>query len=92
MQGGDANQIQDADSALAWISSQLPFVSRNNPSAIVSFTWPTNMEAQDLFPLKSFIDVYVPNGNQSESSLFCSSKQSGGHRTNGMPGFVRQPE
>ena len=37
------------------------------------------------------IDVHVPHGNQSERSLFCS-KQSGGHRTNGMPGFVRQAE
>jgi hypothetical protein len=35
------------------------------------------------------IDVHVPNGNQSGRSLFCS-KQSGEHRTNGMPGFVRQ--
>ncbi len=37
------------------------------------------------------IDVHAPNGNQSERSLF-NSKQSGGHRTNGMPGFVRQPD
>ncbi len=37
------------------------------------------------------IDVHVPNGIQSGRSLFCP-KQSGGHRTNGMPGSVRQPD
>ncbi len=37
------------------------------------------------------IDVHVPNGNQSGCSLFCSN-QSGEHRTNGMPRFVRQPD
>ncbi len=37
------------------------------------------------------IDVHVPSGNQSGRSLFCS-KQSGGNRTNGMPGFVRKPD
>ncbi len=36
------------------------------------------------------INVHVANGNQSGRSLFCS-KQSGGHQTNGMPKFVRQP-
>jgi hypothetical protein len=53
VQGGDANQINGADAALAWIFSQLPFVSGNNPNEIVSLSWPTNMEAQDLFPLTS---------------------------------------
>ncbi len=37
------------------------------------------------------IDVHVPNGNPSGRSLFCST-QSGGHRTNGMPGFIRKPD
>ncbi len=54
VQGGDANQIQDVDAALAWISSQLPFVSgRNAPAYVVSLSWPRNMEMQDLYPLTS---------------------------------------
>jgi hypothetical protein len=52
-QGGDANQIKDTDAALAWVFSQLPFVSRNNPNATVSLSWPTHMEVQNLFPLTS---------------------------------------
>ena len=53
VQGGDANQIKDADAALAWMFSQLPFVPGNNPNEIVSLSWPTNMEAQDLYPSTS---------------------------------------
>ncbi len=49
VQGGDANQIKDADAALALMFSQLPF----NSNLIVSLSWPINMEAQALFPLTS---------------------------------------
>jgi hypothetical protein len=53
VQGGDANQIQGADVALAWMFSQLPFVSEKKADMIVSLSWPTNMEAQDLYPSTS---------------------------------------
>ena len=73
VQGGDANQIKDADAALAWMFSQLPFVSGNNPNEIVSLSWPTNMEAQDLFPLTSSTYTF-PTGTNKKVDVPCSAQ------------------
>ena len=73
VQGGDATQIQGADAALAWMFSQLPFVSGRNPKATVSLSWPTNMEAQDLFPLTSSTYT-LPTGTKVDVPCFAQNK------------------
>ncbi len=65
--------LEDADAALAWMFSQLPFVSGNNPKAVVSLSWPTNMEAQDLYPLTSSTYTF-PNGTKVDVPCFAQSK------------------
>ncbi len=42
MQGGDRDQIEDADTAIAWVLGQLP---------AVPMSWPQHMEVQDLYPV-----------------------------------------
>ncbi len=71
VQGGDANQIKGADTALAYLSSQLPFVPANHPNWIVSLSWPTNMEAQDLYPLTSSTYTF-PTGTKVD--VACSTQ------------------
>ena len=71
VQGGDASKIQGADTALAWMFSQLPFVSGRNPDMIVSLSWPTNMEAQDLYPLTSSTYTF-PTGTKVD--VACSTQ------------------
>ncbi len=76
VQGGDANQIKDADKGLAWVFSQLPFVVGNSgplPNTIVSLSWPTNMEAQDLFPLTSSTYTF-PTGTKVDVPCFALDK------------------
>ncbi len=73
VQGGDANQIQDAEVALAWMFSQLPYVSGNSPNEIVSISWPTNMEAQDLYPLVSSMYTF-PTGTKVDVPCFVENK------------------
>ncbi len=73
VQGGDANQIQGADAALAWMFSQLPFVWGRKPNGIVSWSWPTNMEAQDLFPLTSSKYTF-PTGTIVDVPCFAQNK------------------
>jgi hypothetical protein len=73
VQGGDANQIKGADAALAWLFSQLPFVSGRNPMTVVSLSWPTNMEAQDLFPLTSSTYTF-PTGFKVDVPCFAQNK------------------
>ncbi len=73
MQGGDANQIEDADKALALMFSQLPFVWGNNPNGTMSLSWPTNMEAQDLFPLRSSTYTF-PTGTKVNVPCFAQNK------------------
>ena len=73
VQGGDANQINGADAALAWLFSQLSFVSGKNANEIVSLSWPTNMEAQDLFPLTSSTYTF-PTGTKVNVPCFAQNK------------------
>ncbi len=73
VQGGDANQINDADAALAWMFSQLPFVSGKNANETLSLSWPTNMEAQDLFPLTSSTYTF-PTGTKVDVPCFAQNK------------------
>ncbi len=77
MQGGDANQIQGADVALAMIFSQFPFVPRKprsgNKNETVALAWPTNMEAQDLFPLTSSTYTF-PTGTKVDVPCFAQNK------------------
>ena len=87
VRGGDANQIQGADAALAWMFSQLPFVAGRYPNAIVSLSWPTNMEAQDLFPLTSSTYTF-PTGTKVEIPCFAQNKVVGIERTECPDSFV----
>jgi hypothetical protein len=65
--------VQGADAALAWMFSQLPFVSGNDPNEIVSLSWPTNMAAQDLFPLTSSTYTF-PTGTNVDVACFAQNK------------------
>ena len=91
VQGGDASQIKDADAALAWMFSQLPFVATNpksgNKNEIVSLSWPTNMEAQDLFPLTSSTYTF-PTGFKVDVPCFAQNKVVGIERTECPDSFV----
>ena len=93
VQGGDANQIKGADTALAWLFSQLPFVSGSSaitksiPNAIVSLSWPTNMEAQDLFPLTSSTYTF-PTGTKVNVPCFAQNKVVAIERTECPDSFV----
>ena len=83
VQGGDANQINDADAALALMFSQLPF----NSNLIVSLSWPTNMEAQDLFPLISSTYTF-PTGTKVTVPCFAQNKVVAIERTECPDSFV----
>jgi hypothetical protein len=87
VQGGDANQIQGADAALAWMFSQLPFVSGDNPNEIVSLSWPPNMEAQDLFPLTSSTYTF-PTETKVNVPCFAQNKVVDIERTECPDSFV----
>jgi hypothetical protein len=87
VQGGDANQIQDADAALALLFSQFPFVSEGYPNAIWSLSWPTNMEAQDLFPLKASTYTF-PTGVKVNVPCFAQNKAVDIKRTECPDSFV----
>jgi hypothetical protein len=86
-QGGDANQIQDADAALSWMFSQRPFVSGKNADATVSLSWPTNMEAQDLYPFKSSTYTF-PTGTKVDVPCFAQNKVVEIERTKCPDSFV----
>jgi hypothetical protein len=87
VQGGDANQIQGADAALAMLFSQLPFVSGRNPDEIVSLSWPRNMEVQDLFPLKSSTYTF-PTGAKVDVPCSAQNKVVDIERTECPDSFV----
>ena len=91
VQGGDANRINDADAALAWMFSQLPFVATNpksgNKNETVSLSWPTNMEAQDLFPLTSSTYTF-PTGTKVDVPCFAQNKVVNIKRTECPDSFV----
>ncbi len=76
VQGGDVNQIKDADAALAWMFSQFPMVTGNSgmfPNQTVSLSWPPNMEAQDLFPWISSTYTF-PTGTKVDVPCFALDK------------------
>jgi hypothetical protein len=87
VQGGDANQIHGADAALGWMFSQLPFVWRSHPDWIVSLSWPTNMEVQDLFPLTSSTYTF-PTGAKVDVPCSAQSKVADIERTECPDSFV----
>jgi hypothetical protein len=87
VQGGDANQIEDADEALAWMFSQLPFVWGRNPNGTMSLSWPINMEAQDLFPLTSSTYTF-PTGTKVDVPCFAQNKVVDIERTECPDSFV----
>jgi hypothetical protein len=88
VQGGDANQIQGADAALAWMFSQLPFVAGNRrPSYVVSLSWPKNMEVQDLYPLTSSTYTF-PTGAKVGVPCFAQHKVADIERTECPDTFV----
>jgi hypothetical protein len=86
-QGGDENKIKDADAALACLSSQLPFVSGLRPNEMLSLTWPTNMEPQDLFPLISSTYTF-PTGTKVDVPCFAQNKVVDIERTECPDSFV----
>ncbi len=51
MRGGDADWIEGADTANAWVQGQYPFVDERDPNLVLSLSWPKRMEAQDLYPV-----------------------------------------
>jgi hypothetical protein len=73
VQGGDANEIKDADTALAFMFSQLPFVWVRSPNYTMSLSWPRNMEAQDLFPLISSTYTF-PTGTKVDVPCSAQNK------------------
>ncbi len=87
MQGGDASRINGADAALAWTFSQLPFVSEYFPDWIVSLSWPTHMEAQDLFPVSSSTYTF-PTGTKVKVPCFAQNKVVDIERTECPDSFV----
>jgi hypothetical protein len=87
VQGGDANQIQDVDAVLAWMFSQLPFVSGKKPDTIVSLSWPRNMAPQDLFPLTSSTYTF-PTGTKVDVPCFAQTKLVDIERTECPDSFV----
>ncbi len=90
VQGGDANQIKGADAVLAWMFSQLPFLTGNSgifPNSTVSLSWPTNMEAQDLFPSTSSIYTF-PTGTKVDVACFAQTEVVDIERTECPDSFV----
>jgi hypothetical protein len=83
----ESNQIQGPDAALAWMFSQLPFVSGKNPHEVVSLSWPTNMEAQDLFPLTSSTYTF-PTGTKVDVACFSQNRVVDIERTECPASFV----
>ncbi len=91
VQGGDASQIKDADVALAVLFSQLPLVAKKprsgNKNETVALSWPTNMEAQDLFPLTSSKYTF-PTGTTVDVPCFAQNKVVDIERTKCPDSFV----
>jgi hypothetical protein len=79
--------LEGADAALASMFSQLPSVSGNNPNEIVSLSWPTNMEAQDLYPLTSSTYTF-PTGTKVDVPCFAQTKVVNIERTECPDSFV----
>jgi hypothetical protein len=84
--------LEGADATLAWMFSQLPVVSGNSgffPNQLVSLSWPTNMEAQDLFPKTSSTYTYpFPTGTKVDVPCFAQTKAVDIKRTECPDSFV----
>jgi hypothetical protein len=87
VQGGDEDEIKGVDRTLAWLFSQLPFVSGKQPNWIVSLSWPTNMEAQYLFPSSSSTYTF-PTGTKVDVPCFAQNKVVDIERTECPDSFV----
>jgi hypothetical protein len=87
VQGGDEDEIKGADATIAWLFSQLPFVSGKQPNWIVSLSWPTNMEAQYLFPSTSSTYTF-PTGTKVDVPCFAQNKVVDIERTECPDSFV----
>jgi hypothetical protein len=64
-QGGDPDHIESADAALAISLGRFPVVAQDDPNSVLSFSWPINMEAQDLYPVSTSTYTW-PTGSKSE--------------------------
>jgi hypothetical protein len=76
VQGGDVNQIEDADTAIAFMLGQLPFLAgQNEPekNVAVSLSWPENMEVQDLYPVTTSTYTW-PTGTTVEVPCYAQDK------------------
>ena len=77
VQGGNGNQIEDADTAIAFMLGQLPFLAGQDEPwknvAAVSITWPTNMEVQDLYPTAASTYTW-PTGTIVEVPCYTQDK------------------
>ncbi len=59
VRGGDLDEIEGADVAIAWMQGQYPFVDGRDPNLVLSLSWPKGMEAQDLFPVAASTYTWV---------------------------------
>jgi hypothetical protein len=64
VQGGDRDQIEDADAAIAWVLGQLP---------AVRMSWPQHMEVQDLYPVATSNYTW-PTGTKVKVPCFAQGK------------------
>jgi hypothetical protein len=64
VQGGDREQIKDADTATAWVLGQLPDVR---------MSWPQHMEVQDLYPVATSTYAW-PAGTDVNVPCFAQDK------------------
>ncbi len=72
-QGGDPEHIESADVALAISLGQLPVVAQADPNSVLSFSWPFNMEVQDLYPVSTSTYTW-PTGSTSEVPCYSLNK------------------
>jgi hypothetical protein len=64
VQGGDRDQIEDADAAIAWVLGQLPDVR---------MSWPQHMQVQDLYPVATSTYTW-PTGTYVKVACFAQDK------------------
>ncbi len=64
-------QIEDADTAVAWMLAQLPFTSQEKK--VVALSWPENVEPQDLYPVATSTYT-LPTGSTVEVPCFALNR------------------
>ncbi len=77
VKGGDVNQIEDANTAIAFMLGQLPFLAgQDEPwkNVAVSLSWPANMEVQDLYPIATSTYTWPPRGTTVEVPCYTQDK------------------